>query len=631
MYVRSPSANELSTWMVGLYFLLGAIVLYFSFAEHPDCLFTGTDGNLLTLSIETEKLFKVPFSQFGVSPVAGNFDIYFPLNGDYLIGDIVSRILTGGRLSKALTFAASSSFVVICGYAAARAVEASREVALCTGLLIPLVLMPVFQGESTLIDSPLYNIYPYFAEGIGLQLLIISALWHLSGRWTGATIFWMITPWACVTVTMAAQPQTAAVMAPGVAVYGVASLFDAKSLVQNHQRFIAGALVLAGAAVFGYFQYELGLIKSSAYYHFTQEFARSEDDLTFISMIFQGRPGVLILGLACAGALYAILFETRRLRITAIAFLASTGAFLLLAYGLVRWVPSYRGIAPSYVETYLLPFHLLFATIAVVGPLTRLCAWLTRMGFTHVRLVRLTPHFFVASVLMTVAGWNIAQVHAADTWHCQRGGFPISPTPITDYLAAKIQSAPERSFHGLVATFNGTVGQESAHPARLQDASLWYLIGNDHRDVGLWRFHIPTLNQYSWFISAPYYLMLTEFASRPADVQVRNLILLTRINERMLELWGVRYLITDFDPHLGSPIMQMTVPGAQEVTPYAASFVQNIKNPSSIQLLTELSAPNTGNYSPTEIRRADDFALPKTPGPSLWWVSRHPRPRKSTA
>src|SRR5262249_4853194 len=34
----------------------------------------------------------------------------------------------------------------------------------------------------------------------------------------------------------------------------------------------------------------------------------------------------------------------------------------------------------------------------------------------------------------------------------------------------------------------------------------------------------------------------------------------------------------------------------------------NVKHPSRVQRLTELDAPNLGNYSPTEIQRADDFA-----------------------
>jgi hypothetical protein len=124
--------------------------------------------------------------------------------------------------------------------------------------------------------------------------------------------------------------------------------------------------------------------------------------------------------------------------------------------------------------------------------------------------------------------------------HCRRGGFPIGPTPITDYLSSKIASAIDQDLRGLVATFSGYIDQDAWVIHKLQDANVEFAIGNDHREVGLWYFHIPTLLQYSPFITAPYYLVLTEFASRPTVVQVRRWILLTYVNERMLKLWGVR-------------------------------------------------------------------------------------------
>jgi hypothetical protein len=97
------------------YMVLAAVVFYFSFAQHPDCLFTGTDGNVVPVLMNAERIFRNPFSQLGVSPVEGNFDAYFPLNRDYLVAETVGRIFAGGMPSKPLTFAACSMFLVICG------------------------------------------------------------------------------------------------------------------------------------------------------------------------------------------------------------------------------------------------------------------------------------------------------------------------------------------------------------------------------------------------------------------------------------------------------------------------------------------------------------------------------------
>jgi hypothetical protein len=599
---------DLRLYSVGLFAVLAAIVLFASFAEHPDCLFTGTDGNTLSILLDTEKLFRIPFSQLGVSPIEGNFDAYFTLNRDYLLSETIGRIFAGGTPSKPLTFAVCSMFLVICGYAMARAVGASRVIASSTGLLLPLVIMPVFQSVPILVDGALFNINPYFSQGIGLSLLIICAFWRLSGRWDAAGLGWMIMPLACVTVTMTSQPQTAVVMLPGIAVYGAASLFDAKNWRQNVQRFIAGALVVAAAVTFGFVEYEIGLAKYTAYYLFQHEFGQNRGELFWASMVFQGRLGILIVCLAYLGALYSILVGPGRLRVLAIAFILSTSAYLILAYAIVAWASGYRGISPAYFETYLLPFHLLFAVIAVAGLLHELGVRLPLTPLMRDRLARLLSYVLVATPMIAMASWNLVYAHSIDQWHCRRGGFPIAPTPITSYLVSKIASAPGQDFRGLVATFNGYVDINTVDVDRLQDGNLWYAIGNDHRDVGLWHFHIPTLLQYSPFITPPYFLLLTEFASRPTDIQVRDWIVLTRINERMLKLWGVRYIITDFDPGIGSLVLEMKVPDKHELPQKQAELFSNISHPSPIQRLTELDAPNLGNYSPTEIRHATNFA-----------------------
>src|SRR5262249_31948764 len=280
----TAASSDLGPYAVSFYMVLTAIALFFSFAEHPDCLFTGNDGNALRVLVDTERLFRIPFSQLGVSPTEGNFDAYFPLNRDYLLSEAVGRIFAGGTPSKPLTFAVCSMFLVICGYAMARAATASRGIALATGLLIPVVITPVFQSVPIPIDGALFNINPYFSQGIGLSLLIIAAFWRLCGRWDAAALGWMVVPLACVVVTMTSQPQTAVVMAPVVAVYGAASLFDAKNWRQNVQRLIAGVVVVVAAIIFGFFQYELGLIKYTAYYVFQHEFGQNRGDLYFESM-----------------------------------------------------------------------------------------------------------------------------------------------------------------------------------------------------------------------------------------------------------------------------------------------------------------------------------------------------------
>jgi hypothetical protein len=82
---------------------------------------------------------------------------------------------------------------------------------------------------------------------------------------------------------------------------------------------------------------------------------------------------------------------------------------------------------------------------------------------------------------------------------------------------------------------------------------------------------------------------------------VRTIIALTKPNEQILKLWGVRFLITDFDPSLGTPRVTLPVSGQQSLR------------------LVELENFNRGQYSPTKVVNAKDFrsALEVMRGPSF--------------
>jgi hypothetical protein len=114
-------------------------------------------------------------------------------------------------------------------------------------------------------------------------------------------------------------------------------------------------------------------------------------------------------------------------------------------------------------------------------------------------------------------------------------------------------------------------------------------LGNELHYIGLWRFGIPTMYQYFTFITAPYYLLLTEFLARPRDVQTRSGLVLTQVDARMLQLWGVRFVITDDPGSFGRELASLSLAKQRPVR------------------LIELDRPNLGNYSPTSVKRAPDF------------------------
>ena len=186
-----PAGDDLPVWAIGGYLILATVVLFYSFAEHPGCLFTGTDGDLLQIIVATEKLFVRPFSQLGIDPLNGMFDANWPENHDYFFSEMVGAVLAGGEPSKPLIYTSCSVFIILCGYIMARALGTSRSVAVTAAMLVPIAIMPVFQGESPAY-VPLYNIQPNFTQGIGLWMLFVAALWRLCGRWNAGSIAWLL-------------------------------------------------------------------------------------------------------------------------------------------------------------------------------------------------------------------------------------------------------------------------------------------------------------------------------------------------------------------------------------------------------------------------------------------------------
>jgi hypothetical protein len=145
---------------------------------------------------------------------------------------------------------------------------------------------------------------------------------------------------------------------------------------------------------------------------------------------------------------------------------------------------------------------------------------------------------------------------------------PILPTATTERLRETIAFHPDSPFRGLVATFTGYQQKSgvSLTDLFLYDLRTWEKTGNDHRTVGLWRSNIPTLLQHNSFTTPAYYLMLSRFLSRLEDKQMRSIIVLTRPDVRMLKLWGVRYVIADFEPGFGTSRVTLPVSGQQSLS-----------------------------------------------------------------
>jgi hypothetical protein len=255
----------------------------------------------------------------------------------------------------------------------------------------------------------------------------------------------------------------------------------------------------------------------------------------------------------------------------------------------VELADNYHGPSPLYFEFAQWPIIVIFNVFAA----SVVWHWLSRAfqrisGWpSYTACQTISGHVALATAPLFLVGWNSWALAGGHSNTCPHEAFfPYRPNAFTEHLKDTIATQVGKPFPGLVATFAGYDAKPSAdwHMLIEGDSRRSIALGNDMRTDDLWLDSIPTLMQYSPLITPSYYLLLTDFLSRPTDLQLRNVLVLTRPNQRLLQLWGVRFLITDFEPGFGTSEFTLPVPGEEALR------------------LFELDERNLGNYSPAEIR-----------------------------
>jgi hypothetical protein len=172
-------------------------------------------------------------------------------------------------------------------------------------------------------------------------------------------------------------------------------------------------------------------------------------------------------------------------------------------------------------------------------------------------------------------------------------------TPLRDYLREHASIAVGKPFRGYTSTvWVDKNGQFSTGPndAALQDLrryvyGLAYFrdrYGETFTDTDLWRFHIPTFEEYGEWTSVQAHAFAAKLLT-PAGFSLHsNYLRVFTIDSAVLRAVGVRYILTDAEA-IDSPA---TLRGS--VSAQGAPTVR----------LFELVNPNLGNYSPTHFVKA---------------------------
>ena len=173
--------------------------------------------------------------------------------------------------------------------------------------------------------------------------------------------------------------------------------------------------------------------------------------------------------------------------------------------------------------------------------------------------------------------------------------YPPKSNPMIDILSQEVKQPLGSEFRGRVADMLGRSIERnvlSAPDIFALAASLVQTTGNDFRLMGLHYFGIPGFFQFNETISPFLYVTSTRLLAFPEDKQRRNVMVLRKIDTRILAMLGVRFVITDrvYDG-VGATLSARMRAGEHDL------------------FLYEIGNPNVGDYSPSTV-----VAIPSASG-----------------
>jgi hypothetical protein len=585
------------------------LAMIYALSTNLPCLFFDWDGMSWAVVMDYFEHFSRPFTVAMVDPLQGMFDIYFQAYRGALPQVLVMKAL-GLGVHKAVSQAFYGVALTLSVYAVGRAVGFTRKVSLLGGFLLAAFTLPLFSDTGYL--DGISALSPNFTYTIAIGTIVVALFWRIDGRfWTKTTVLSA----AIFTLLLSAALSLIfffSLMAMVVMVMGIASLFAESEGSAVRAKLVAGSAIFMALIAAGIPDYLYDLGSSMAQQYFPELHSLPISILMFLTYF---STQWIMLGGILGAVVVALTATNRKLCIFACSYLALVVFYLIAnivtdAYWSWFTGQVYNGPSLNRMSHFISPFGILFIAFLVVttaqsiltGVVTvvrmrsgaKFAANNARSMFTSHQIAG----FLVLSAALVVpAALAIANNPGFAKTRCTRPYFsPLERNAIVDYLLPRIALDLGKDFHGSVASFIGVHKPENFVWVDnvTTDWHVWYRTGNDLHTIGLWQYRIPTLVQANVAMTTHYFLTVSEFLAQPTDKQLRTLIGMTQPNEKMMSLWGVRFVITDRLLSFGTQRLDMPI----ELTdpPLYDSPIR----------VYELAEPNLGDYSPIEIATASD-------------------------
>jgi hypothetical protein len=351
--------------------------------------------------------------------------------------------------------------------------------------------------------------------------------------------------------------------------FGVVTVFAAASMRERLIK-LAAPTALAGITlgVFGQLLIGIyGFAKPSFFWYELYPRPGTLRDLSFFIADHSRWPAWIVYGLSLAGALYAALRGGAAIRPIARGFLA----FVLANLAVVLLVnEGWKGPRIAYIDILAYPFYCVFAAHAAA----------TTIGWLNLKIGTFRLHSPAGMAALCALPWLVL----VDYWppplerplvrNLNPFIWPPSETPVTKFLAGEIALRPGSPFRGRVASVAGSDYEPQwvfAPFINQHDYDVMNLLfaGNDHRMYGLWYYNIPTLFEINQFSSPFFHLVNARLLNAPGARDLRTHETQSIVNDRIMALLGVRYLLSDKLLPESTPVLRYRLTEGRDLYVYS--------------------------------------------------------------
>jgi hypothetical protein len=611
---------------------VGAVfyITRYLFAMNSLFVFFDRDARSVLAFIGERRRFSSAMLGVGSDPVIGLGNISYPLNPDWFLSYLLTATNAGDLHDGPLAFAIGATELFAATALCARAIGFAVGPAFAAGWVITLLTWPLF--GMPIIVSLWGFMFPHNAEIVAVSMLTALAALEVGRKPVWLSALFTTGFFLGITYIILALPTPLILCLPIMMIFAVTQFSfgtDARGRLTILVWWAALGLAVLAA---GYVYYLAGLLSYTAIGFFPDMNMRPETSLFsgHASMLFLPPPisvnawslkiiftpeRTFLLGGLAGNAMMAWLGSSRQRRVGLAVIITE---FVLISMWIVHFFTGFWiGSSIWYFEVFLFPFFAMgccYIPIALFSRLWRVVQssrppliWQRMPSFLNILLVAVLP-----GIVLAYAFTNGPAIKRAnqESWLVKWGAsYPESQTEITRFLKSEIGLVPGQPFRGRSATMLGFILPKERSTERISQLDYFPLFatGNLHNGPGLWQDDIPTLMEYNPYMTPAYFAFMRRFFTEASDKVGRNMVVMRRIDPRMLKLLGVRFLLTDARIGGAEIRMRMQIPTTPREDRVRLGLSELELEHFDIYLY-ELTDVNLGQFSPTRFKVIPDAA-----------------------